>query len=48
MDILKVLSRGIKQAPRPGGQTPAPAAAQLPSAGSKPNPQIYHLSLIHI
>ncbi|KAK3938924.1 P-loop containing nucleoside triphosphate hydrolase protein [Diplogelasinospora grovesii] len=40
MDILKVLSRGIKPT---GKKTGGPsAAAALPSAGSKPNPQFFH------
>ncbi|KAK3382505.1 P-loop containing nucleoside triphosphate hydrolase protein [Lasiosphaeria ovina] len=36
MDILRVLSRGIKKS------APAGAAPQLPSAGSRPNPQFFH------
>ncbi|KAL2210435.1 P-loop containing nucleoside triphosphate hydrolase protein [Sarocladium strictum] len=38
MDILKVLSRGTKKTTRPGSVP----AAQLPSAGAKTNPQLYH------
>ncbi|WYZ44391.1 hypothetical protein EsH8_VII_000827 [Colletotrichum jinshuiense] len=41
MDILKVLSRGIKQAPR-GPKTANKAAANLPSAGNRTNPQLFH------
>ncbi|KAK0734804.1 P-loop containing nucleoside triphosphate hydrolase protein [Lasiosphaeria miniovina] len=36
MDILRVLSRGIKKS------APAAAPPQLPSAGSCPNPQFFH------
>ncbi|KAG5955577.1 RNA-dependent ATPase rok1 [Claviceps arundinis] len=40
MDIFKVLSRGTK---RPGAATAKHSAlAQLPSAGTKTNPQLYH------
>ncbi|TDZ20349.1 ATP-dependent RNA helicase ROK1 [Colletotrichum orbiculare MAFF 240422] len=41
MDILKVLSRGIKQAPK-GSKPSSNAQASLPSAGSRPNPQLFH------
>ncbi|KAG7106837.1 ATP-dependent RNA helicase ROK1 like protein [Verticillium longisporum] len=41
MDILKVLSRGIKQAPK--GTNPAgTSTANLPSAGNRTNPQLFH------
>ncbi|KAG5929141.1 RNA-dependent ATPase rok1 [Claviceps africana] len=39
MDIFKVLSRGTK---RPAGTTKHSTPAQLPSAGTKANPQLYH------
>ncbi|CAK7268142.1 RNA-dependent ATPase rok1 [Sporothrix epigloea] len=39
MDILKVLSRGLKQ---PHGSKNANAKTILPSAGSSVNPQLYH------
>lgn len=41
MDILKVLSRGIKPNPKNKPQA-AGAAAQLPSAGAIPHPQLFH------
>ncbi|KAK4038386.1 ATP-dependent RNA helicase rok1 [Parachaetomium inaequale] len=41
MDILKVLSRGIKPNPKNKAQA-AGAATQLPSAGALPRPQLYH------
>ncbi|KAK3393829.1 P-loop containing nucleoside triphosphate hydrolase protein [Podospora didyma] len=40
MDILKLLSRGTKPNPKKNAQ--AASATQLPSAGSAPNPQLYH------
>ncbi|KAM7198255.1 ATP-dependent RNA helicase [Naviculisporaceae sp. PSN 640] len=43
MDILKVLSRGIKPTKNSGKPgVGAPAAIQLPSAGARPNPQFFH------
>ncbi|TLD23215.1 hypothetical protein PspLS_07516 [Pyricularia sp. CBS 133598] len=43
MDILKVLSRGTKQAPkRPGVPATTLAQANIPSAGVETNPQLYH------
>ncbi|KAG5922842.1 RNA-dependent ATPase rok1 [Claviceps sorghi] len=39
MDIFKVLSRGTK---RPAGVAKHNAPTQLPSAGTKANPQLYH------
>ncbi|CAG9955107.1 unnamed protein product [Clonostachys rosea f. rosea IK726] len=41
MDILKVLSRGTKKVTN-NKQLGAKAAAQLPSAGAKPHPQLFH------
>ncbi|KAI8222914.1 ATP-dependent RNA helicase ROK1 [Colletotrichum sp. SAR 10_86] len=41
MDILKVLSRGIKQ-PSKGAKPASNATANLPSAGNRPNPQLFH------
>ncbi|AEO69964.1 67d7d29b-48ae-489d-b480-df6e88321b36 [Thermothielavioides terrestris] len=41
MDILKVLSRGIKSNPKSRAQGAA-ATAQLPSAGALPHPQLFH------
>ncbi|KAK2594983.1 RNA-dependent ATPase rok1 [Conoideocrella luteorostrata] len=41
MDILKVLSRGTKKSFK-GSAAKTNAAAQLPSAGTKANPQLYH------
>ncbi|MDA4133679.1 MAG: DEAD/DEAH box helicase, partial [Thaumarchaeota archaeon] len=43
MDILKILSRGTSRQirPAPGTQTAA-AATNLPSAGSRANPQLFH------
>ncbi|KAK3299933.1 P-loop containing nucleoside triphosphate hydrolase protein [Chaetomium fimeti] len=41
MDILKVLSRGIKPNPKNKAQT-AGATTQLPSAGALPRPQLFH------
>ncbi|KAH6697885.1 ATP-dependent RNA helicase ROK1 [Verticillium dahliae] len=41
MDILKVLSRGIKQAPK-GTNPPGTSTANLPSAGNRTNPQLFH------
>ncbi|OLN84321.1 ATP-dependent RNA helicase ROK1 [Colletotrichum chlorophyti] len=41
MDILRVLSRGIKQ-PAKGQKTANKAAANLPSAGNRTNPQLFH------
>ncbi|EFQ25609.1 DEAD/DEAH box helicase [Colletotrichum graminicola] len=41
MDILKVLSRGIKQPPR-GAKGTNKSAANLPSAGNRTNPQLFH------
>ncbi|KAM0503915.1 RNA-dependent ATPase rok1 [Verticillium nonalfalfae] len=45
MDILKVLSRGIKQAPK-GAKTPGTSTStstvNLPSAGNRTNPQLFH------
>lgn len=40
MDILKILTRGIKQPSGRPGETPAPT--NLPSAGNCPNPQFFH------
>ena len=43
MDILKVLSRGIKQAKKsPQAAGASSGTLQLPSAGSRPNPQFFH------
>ncbi|KAL5888460.1 RNA-dependent ATPase rok1 [Pyricularia oryzae] len=43
MDILKVLSRGTKQAPKkPGVPATTLAQANIPSAGVETNPQLYH------
>lgn len=39
MDILKVLSRGTKKTSKNSGLN---SGAQLPSAGTKANPQLYH------
>ncbi|KAF6837796.1 ATP-dependent RNA helicase rok1 [Colletotrichum plurivorum] len=41
MDILKVLSRGIKQGAK-GPKTGANAGTNLPSAGNRTNPQLFH------
>ncbi|KAM0283905.1 hypothetical protein ACHAQH_002287 [Verticillium albo-atrum] len=41
MDILKVLSRGIKQAPK-GSKAAGTSIANLPSAGNRTNPQLFH------
>lgn len=41
MDILKVLSRGIKKTNK-GGAAKHNATSHLPSAGTKANPQLYH------
>ncbi|KAL2757080.1 hypothetical protein ACRALDRAFT_1093064 [Sodiomyces alcalophilus JCM 7366] len=41
MDILKVLSRGIKQ-PSKSAKNAGDAKANLPSAGNKTNPQLFH------
>ncbi|KAI8298648.1 ATP-dependent RNA helicase ROK1 [Colletotrichum sp. SAR11_59] len=41
MDILKVLSRGIKQ-PSKGAKPANNATANLPSAGNRSNPQLFH------
>ncbi|KAH6692641.1 P-loop containing nucleoside triphosphate hydrolase protein [Plectosphaerella plurivora] len=41
MDILKVLSRGIKQ-PGKGAKQPAKGPTNLPSAGTRTNPQLFH------
>ncbi|KAM0329370.1 hypothetical protein ACHAQA_004676 [Verticillium albo-atrum] len=41
MDILKVLSRGIKQAPK-GSKAAGNSTANLPSAGNRTNPQLFH------
>ncbi|KAF4819331.1 ATP-dependent RNA helicase ROK1 [Colletotrichum siamense] len=41
MDILKVLSRGIKQPPK-GAKPANNATANLPSAGNRANPQLFH------
>ncbi|KAH6853315.1 P-loop containing nucleoside triphosphate hydrolase protein [Chaetomium sp. MPI-CAGE-AT-0009] len=41
MDILKVLSRGIKPNPKNKAQA-AGARTQLPSAGALPRPQLFH------
>ncbi|KAK1969395.1 DEAD/DEAH box helicase [Colletotrichum sublineola] len=41
MDILKVLSRGIKQPPK-GAKGVNKSAANLPSAGNQTNPQLFH------
>ncbi|KAG7113547.1 ATP-dependent RNA helicase ROK1 like protein [Verticillium longisporum] len=41
MDILKVLSRGIKQAPK-GAKASGTSTANLPSAGNRTNPQLFH------
>ncbi|KZL67512.1 atp-dependent rna helicase rok1 [Colletotrichum incanum] len=41
MDILKVLSRGIKQPPK-GAKGANKSAANLPSAGNRTNPQLFH------
>ncbi|KAG7293434.1 ATP-dependent RNA helicase rok1 [Staphylotrichum longicolle] len=41
MDILKVLSRGIKHNPKNKPQA-AGATTQLPSAGALPHPQLFH------
>ncbi|EON98552.1 putative atp dependent rna helicase protein [Phaeoacremonium minimum UCRPA7] len=41
MDILRVLSRGIKQAPRKEGAS-TQSASKLPSAGTRTNPQLFH------
>ncbi|KAK1764776.1 P-loop containing nucleoside triphosphate hydrolase protein [Phialemonium atrogriseum] len=40
MDILKILTRGIKQAPVKAGEKPA--STNLPSAGNRTNPQFFH------
>ncbi|KAK3693484.1 P-loop containing nucleoside triphosphate hydrolase protein [Podospora appendiculata] len=40
MDILKVLSRGIKKSQK--STTATGGGAQLPSAGTRANPQLYH------
>lgn len=43
MDILKVLSRGIKPTKNSGKPgVGAATATQLPSAGARPNPQFFH------
>ncbi|SPO02364.1 related to ATP-dependent RNA helicase ROK1 [Cephalotrichum gorgonifer] len=43
MDILKVLSRGIKKPARAAGTAPpGSTAANIPSAGTKTRPQLYH------
>ncbi|KAK1624963.1 DEAD/DEAH box helicase [Colletotrichum phormii] len=41
MDILKVLSRGIKQ-PAKGAKNANKGAVNLPSAGNRTNPQLFH------
>ncbi|KAK1992832.1 DEAD/DEAH box helicase [Colletotrichum falcatum] len=41
MDILKVLSRGIKQPPK-GAKGANKSASNLPSAGNRTNPQLFH------
>ncbi|KAF9869620.1 ATP-dependent RNA helicase rok1 [Colletotrichum karsti] len=41
MDILKVLSRGIKQ-PSKGAKSANNALTNLPSAGNRTNPQLFH------
>ncbi|KAB5578632.1 P-loop containing nucleoside triphosphate hydrolase protein [Coniochaeta sp. 2T2.1] len=41
MDILKILTRGIKDPARRPGQAAAPSI-NLPSAGNKANPQLFH------
>ncbi|OIW23966.1 P-loop containing nucleoside triphosphate hydrolase protein [Coniochaeta ligniaria NRRL 30616] len=41
MDILKILTRGIKDPARRPGQAAAPSI-NLPSAGNKSNPQLFH------
>ncbi|KAK1985016.1 DEAD/DEAH box helicase [Colletotrichum cereale] len=41
MDILKILSRGIKQPPK-GAKGANKSAANLPSAGNRTNPQLFH------
>ncbi|KAJ0166116.1 ATP-dependent RNA helicase ROK1 [Colletotrichum tanaceti] len=41
MDILKVLSRGIKQPPK-GAKGASKPPANLPSAGNRTNPQLFH------
>src|SRR6266566_3591627 len=38
MDILKVLSRGTKPIPK----KPGSANVSIPSAGNRPNPQLFH------
>ena len=43
MDILKVLSRGIRKPSQgPGSHAPGALPAKLPSAGTKPHPQLFH------
>ncbi|PKS08255.1 hypothetical protein jhhlp_005198 [Lomentospora prolificans] len=43
MDILKVLSRGIKKpSQRAGSQASGALPIKLPSAGTKPHPQLFH------
>lgn len=43
MDILKVLSRGIKKPAQPAGNKASGSVpANLPSAGTKPQPQLFH------
>lgn len=41
MDILKILTRGIKDPAKNPGQ-PAASAVNLPSAGNQAHPQLYH------
>ncbi|KAK3987720.1 putative ATP-dependent RNA helicase [Cladorrhinum sp. PSN332] len=42
MDILKVLSRGIKPTAKAKGAQPGTAPAALPSSGALPHPQLFH------
>lgn len=43
MDILKVLSRGTKKPAQAGGNKPAGGfPTKVPSAGAKPQPQLFH------
>ncbi|KAK4161943.1 putative ATP-dependent RNA helicase [Cladorrhinum sp. PSN259] len=42
MDILKVLSRGVKPTAKAKGTQPGAAPAALPSSGALPHPQLFH------
>lgn len=42
MDILKVLSRGIKPTAKAKGSHPGAASASLPSSGAPSHPQLFH------